>query len=662
MTAVSWVPLATAALASGVALAFVRPLLQRLGVIDEPNARSSHVVPTIRGGGLGPLLGLIVGAASAALAVPSALPVIISGAVAVAFGLLGLAEDVRGLPVPLRGGLQVVFGVAGAAALAAALGQPLWTSVVFGVLIAVYVNVTNFMDGVNGISGMHGIVAGLSYAAIAAVVDVPWIVYFGLLVAFVFAPFLPWNLSRSGLFLGDVGSYLLGAAVALLAIGSAMVGVPVVTVLAPVLIYLVDTMSTLLRRGWRGEPVLRAHRTHVYQRLTDTGLSHVQAAAIVSILTAVSSLIGLSVIVFSVSWVVAVIALAALSAFYVAWPRIRGNVLPRPAGFGLPAVELEDAPGPELSSPPHVWAVVGASGFVGSGLVRHLKGRGYDVREISAPRLTLDPSTRDLVTLENLAASSLECAELVGALSGADIVVNAAGLASPDSAGGSDLYGANALLPVVFAHAAHRAGAARAIHLSSAAVQGRRSVLDESIDASPFSYYSHSKALGERAFLHGRSSRSGLAHTVLRATSVQGAGRSTTESFVRIARSPLASVAGAGEQPTVVSTIDGLVAFIADVAASSAGLRPVLLQPWEGHSAAGVLELARGSSPRHLPRWLCVALLACARSVGRIVPEIAGAGRRLELMWMGQAQDSSHPVSPGIDRSTLATVFAGVDQ
>ncbi len=652
-----------AALVSGGALAVLRPILRRVGVVDEPNARSSHVRPTLRGGGVGPLVGVIVGVAGAvvAAAFPS-IPLVISGIITAAFGLLGLVEDVRGLPVWLRAGLQLVLGLAGAAALAVAGHQSFWVALVCGVLIAAYVNITNFMDGVNGISGMHGIVTGLSYAAVGGIVGVPWIAYFGLLVAAVFAAFLPWNLSRPGIFLGDVGSYALGASVSMLAVAALMIGVPILTVLAPVLIYLVDTMSTLIRRGRRGEPVLRPHRTHAYQRLTDTGLSHIQAALIVSAFTAASSLVGLSIIALAVNPLIVAVAMIVLSALYLALPRMRGNTIPRPTGYSLPPVDLDEAPIAQAYERPRVWAVVGASGFVGSALVRHLRSKGYEVRELAAPRLELDPETRDLESLTAAADSSPACGELATRIAGADVAVNAAGLAQPDSAGGADLYGANALLPAVFAVAARRAGVRTAIHISSAAVQGRRPVLDESIEASPFSYYSHSKALGERAFLKSGPDGGTPALLVIRATSVQGPGRRTTESFVRIARSPIASVAGTGAQPTVVSTIDGLVAFIAEVGTTATVTRKILLQPWEGHTAAGVLELAKGESPLRLPRWMCVALLSVARGVGRIVPEVAGAARRLELMWMGQDQRSSHAAAPDIDDRTLADIFDGVER
>ena len=143
--------------------------------------------------------------------------------------------------------------------------------------------------------------------------------------------------------------------------------------------------------------------------------------------------------------------------------------------------------------------------------------------------------------------------------------MNAAGLVSPDSAADDALFGANVLLPLVILRAAERAQAARVIHLSSAAVQGRRGVLDESAATSPFSPYSRSKALGEAALLSYVAKVAGVQSpevVIVRATSVQGVGRATTRQLRRLARSPMASVARPGDRPTVVSSLQGLVEFV----------------------------------------------------------------------------------------------------
>lgn len=178
------------------------------------------------------------------------------------------------------------------------------------------------------------------------------------------------------------------------------------------------------------------------------------------------------------------------------------------------------------------------------------------------------------------------------------------------------------------------------IHLSSAAVQGRRPVLDESAEVEPFSPYSRSKALGERAALAAAEvGESDL--IVVRATSVQGNGRATTDRLRRIARSPFSSVSAPGTQPTVVSSLPSLTEFVRLVGMSTDALPQILLQPWEGLSVSDVMRLAGGRDPHVLPGPVCSGALAMGRIVGRVLPEVAGLARRIELMWIGQAQTCS---------------------
>ncbi|MGO4385864.1 NAD-dependent epimerase/dehydratase family protein, partial [Specibacter sp. RAF43] len=240
--------------------------------------------------------------------------------------------------------------------------------------------------------------------------------------------------------------------------------------------------------------------------------------------------------------------------------------------------------------------------------------------------------------LEGSAAFAALCA----ALAGAGVVVNAAGLATPGEADSPELTGANALLPAVIALAAAAAGVERLIHLSSAAVQGHRPTIDESRDRAPFSAYSRSKALGEEA-LEELAGAVGTATNVvvLRATSVQGATRPTTRSLVKIAASPLASVAAPGAAPTPVSSIDALAWFVVETGLFAGPVPAIVLQPWEGLSVAEVLAAAGGRRPLHLPAGLCRLVLTVGYAVSGLAGDrLHGQLRRVELMWFGQRQ---HP-------------------
>ena len=150
------------------------------------------------------------------------------------------------------------------------------------------------MDGVNGISGAHALIGGVAYACLAGWRRDGFGVAAGLSLAVGACVFLPWNAVRARVFLGDVGSYSIGAALAVLAVRLVSLGVPVEAVAGPVALYLADVAWTLQRRIRRGERWLEAHRTHVYQRWCDNGWSHQEVTVLTSALTVLLCLLGVA--------------------------------------------------------------------------------------------------------------------------------------------------------------------------------------------------------------------------------------------------------------------------------------------------------------------------------------------------------------------------------
>jgi UDP-GlcNAc:undecaprenyl-phosphate/decaprenyl-phosphate GlcNAc-1-phosphate transferase len=270
-------------------------LLRRLAVLDVPGARSSHSVPTPRGGGAPIAAGLI----AAVLIAPDGGRARPALAAAIGFfGLLGLLDDLRGLPVMSRIVLQAAGAVAVAAVLVSSLPQPAATLAVAAAAaaawLACFVNAFNFMDGVNGISGAHALIGGVAYACLAAWRRDGFGVAAGLALAAGAGAFLPWNAGHARVFLGDVGSYSIGAALAVLAVRLVLLGVPAEAVAGPVALYLADVAWTLQRRIRGGERWLESHRTHVYQRWCDVGWSHQEVTVLTSALTVLLCLLGVA--------------------------------------------------------------------------------------------------------------------------------------------------------------------------------------------------------------------------------------------------------------------------------------------------------------------------------------------------------------------------------
>jgi UDP-GlcNAc:undecaprenyl-phosphate/decaprenyl-phosphate GlcNAc-1-phosphate transferase len=267
------------------------PLLRRLAAIDTPGLRSSHTVPTPRGGGLPIVVGLLVAVAliRGAEAVPF-------GAAIGFFGALGFADDLRGLTAARKLALQCVGSTGIAALLITALRLPMGLLAVLVLVTAVWliglVNAFNFMDGVNGISGAHAVIAGVAYACFGQWRQDPFLVAMGLAVAVGALAFLPWNAVRARVFLGDVGSYALGAALGVLAVTAVIHGVPPEAALGPLALYLADTAWTLQRRVRAGERWTEAHRTHTYQRWCDVGWTHPEVTLVTAATTILVSLLG----------------------------------------------------------------------------------------------------------------------------------------------------------------------------------------------------------------------------------------------------------------------------------------------------------------------------------------------------------------------------------
>lgn len=279
---------------AGVSWVTCAPLthwLRKHGHVDVPGRRSSHVGAVPRGGGLALGVGYVIGAlvlANLSRVASSFAPslsaqfwaLIVLPLLACA---LGAIEDLRGISIRLRLIGQALLGAGAAAWL---LPDNSWLVVlalatVFSVIA--YINIANFMDGINGISSAHGILVAATFLWIGLNQHHEALAQASAVLGGAAIGFLPWNVPRARAFLGDAGSYLLGAAAVTLVISALLDGTPADLAVAPLAIYVADTSWTLLRRWRRGERLGTSHRSHVYQRLTDHGLSHVAATAVVSV-------------------------------------------------------------------------------------------------------------------------------------------------------------------------------------------------------------------------------------------------------------------------------------------------------------------------------------------------------------------------------------------
>lgn len=292
---------AAAALAAGWAgTGLVRRYALQKNVLDVPNARSSHRVPTPRGGGMAIVLTSL--AAIAALAGTGVLPWragVALGVGGLAVAAIGWKDDHGGVSAPAR---ALVHFAAAAWAVAwlgglpsASLGRESLFLGPFGALLAVVgivwaTNLYNFMDGIDGIAGGEAVTTGTIGGALLLAAGEPGLAAAAFALTGASAGFLLWNWHPARIFMGDVGSGFLGFAFATLAVASERAGA--VPLLAWVLLlgaFVFDATATLLRRARAGERWHEAHRSHAYQRAVQAGLSHARVSGAV---VAVNLLLG----------------------------------------------------------------------------------------------------------------------------------------------------------------------------------------------------------------------------------------------------------------------------------------------------------------------------------------------------------------------------------
>lgn len=264
--------LLTTAVITFVSAPAVRRVMVKIGSLDVPNHRSSHVEPVPRGGGLACAAG-IAGALTIGKRRDTSLRRVIPAVAGMtAVGLLD--DQLRGIPASVRLGAQAVAGITAAEHLDLSLILP-------SIAMPAVVNIFNFMDGINGISGATAVVWGINAMLEQPSSANPELLLISALTAGSGLGFLPWNLPHAQLFLGDVGSYLLGSLIACGLIVTLRDVVTLRIVCAPLYPYIADASQALLIRISRRAPITEAHREHTYQKLVDeASLAHARATTI----------------------------------------------------------------------------------------------------------------------------------------------------------------------------------------------------------------------------------------------------------------------------------------------------------------------------------------------------------------------------------------------
>lgn len=245
-------------------------------IIDVPNARSSHSVPTPRGGGVAIVLAFLVTLPFFWLTqAVSPEMLIATGGAGSLIAIIGFMDDHGHIAARWRllghftASAWALFWLSGLPPLTV-FGMAVDLGWVGSVLAAFYLvwmlNLYNFMDGIDGIASIEAICACLGSSLIYWLSGHENQIFLPLCLALAVAGFLFWNFPPARIFMGDAGSGFLGVTLGVLSIQAAWISSQFIWVWLILLgVFIVDATFTLARRLVRGDKVYEAHRSHAYQ-------------------------------------------------------------------------------------------------------------------------------------------------------------------------------------------------------------------------------------------------------------------------------------------------------------------------------------------------------------------------------------------------------------
>lgn len=246
-------------------------------LFDEVNDRSSHTVPTPHGGGIAVAVTWFVGLFYLYFTQQIDSSLFYALMIGVVISIVSFFDDMYELSPKVRliaqalvaiGGLFAIGGLNSIDLFVFTIENQILTNIFAFFLIVWYINLYNFLDGINGYAGSEAIflsLAGLVFFGGA---------HFGVLAVCVLG-FLFWNYNKAKIFMGDVGSTLLGYNIAIFTLYYANIEATNLWIWIILFgLFWFDATFTLIRRKLNGEKLSQAHKKHAYQRLNQSGWSH----------------------------------------------------------------------------------------------------------------------------------------------------------------------------------------------------------------------------------------------------------------------------------------------------------------------------------------------------------------------------------------------------
>jgi Fuc2NAc and GlcNAc transferase len=310
------------------------------GILDVPNARSSHTEVTPRGGGLAIAAVFLGGIAVLGLLriIPAHLAwALLGGGLPVS--IVGWLDDKKGVSAQSRAVVHFLSATWAVGMLGGyphlSLGVTRVSLGMFGSVLAIVavvwmVNLYNFMDGIDALAGSETVVVGLVSGVLLLAGGRIALGLAACLLAASAGGFLAWNWPPAKIFMGDVSSGLLGFTFGVLAVASENAGgLPFLGWVLLLSVFVVDATATLLRRILAGQRWYDAHRTHAYQLAVSSGYSHKRVTVCVTLINVLLAALGWTVSHWA-AFLLPVLLLTVACELYIWW-RVTDRYLSRDA-------------------------------------------------------------------------------------------------------------------------------------------------------------------------------------------------------------------------------------------------------------------------------------------------------------------------------------------
>ena len=283
---------------------FIKNYMIKKSLVATVNERSSHTVPTPHGGGIALSITWFIGLVYLYFAGQIESNLFFALLVGVIISIVSFFDDIYELSPKIRlfaqsivafGGLYFLGGFENFTFGIFDIQNPVFTNIFAFFMIIWFINLYNFLDGINGYAGSEAV-----FLALAG------FVLFGgnhfLVLAVAVLGFLYWNWNKAKIFMGDVGSTLLGYNIAIFTIYYANQEATNFWVwIILFALFWFDATLTLIRRKLNKEKLSQAHKKHAYQRLTQAGWSHFKVT---------NYSIGINLILFGIVYFVSNIFIA----------------------------------------------------------------------------------------------------------------------------------------------------------------------------------------------------------------------------------------------------------------------------------------------------------------------------------------------------------------